>query len=142
MLFLVSLLVLQTARAESEIECAPDFPTRCAASIQSGDPAPFDGQVLTPDMAIFLGQSANACGERIAAEVARTSSTAKADRARDLAIVLADMRVVEVERDAYKRAASVPLIEKPVVVATITAVVMVALYFAASATVNAARPSQ
>jgi len=135
----VALIFLTSTAAAQDVECAQDFPSRCVTRLEAEEKAPFTGQLMTDDMAIFLGQSAESCAERISIEVAKTASVAEADRKRDLAIKDADLRVTEAERNAYKRAAERPLIEHPAIVASITAVAMVALYFAAVGTVKAGR---
>jgi hypothetical protein len=131
------LLVLHPASLQAqsdltEVECADGWPARCSVEILAGEKARFDGQLFTPDMAIYLGQSTNACDERIKAEVARTSSTAKEDQKRDIAIINADhkaeKRVLEVERDAYKEAADRSFLEYPVVVSIVTAAVLIGLF--------------
>lgn len=40
----------------------------CAQGIQKGEPAPFDGQVLSTDLAITLGIAAEQCDQRVALE--------------------------------------------------------------------------
>lgn len=97
---------------------------------------------MSPDLAIFLGQSTEGCQDRIDAAVTKTSSIAKEDQKLLKKEHAADLRVVEVERDAYKRAADRPFIEHPAVVATITAVVLTALYLAANGVVKAGREIQ
>lgn len=42
-------------------ECAESDPTMCAVPLEKGQPAPFDGQLLTSSLAIKLGQRADRC---------------------------------------------------------------------------------
>ena len=124
----LAILLPAPAIAEPEVVCAEDWPTRCAVEIKAGDKARFAGQLMTPDMAIYLGQSASSCEDRTSIEVTRTASIAEADAQRDARIAAADKRVVEVERDAYKEAASRPFYEHPIVVSIVTAAVLISLF--------------
>lgn len=48
----------------------------CAAPILKGEAAPFDGQVLTTELAIKLGQKADFCDKRLAIELSRATQLA------------------------------------------------------------------
>ena len=37
----------------------------CAVPVAAGQPAPYDGQLLTPDLALHLGQQAEGCDARL-----------------------------------------------------------------------------
>ena len=124
------------------IECSPGWPTRCNAALNAGDRSPMTGVVMSPDLAIYLGQSTEVCQERIDAAVTATSAIAKEDKKQMRREFAADLRVVEVERNLYKNAVERPLLEHPIVVASITVVTLVGLFFAANAVVKAARAIQ
>lgn len=55
---------------------ADEAPDLRAVPLQAGEPAPFDGQLLTPELAIRLGQKAEGCEERINIEVRRVEALA------------------------------------------------------------------
>lgn len=94
-------------------ECAEDDPTACALPMERGDKAPFAGQLLTPSLAIKLGQEAESCPARIELEVSRTSSIAKADLAYARRLHAIDLRsldrqliAVTQDRDHWRRQAA------------------------------------
>lgn len=112
--------VAATARAaEPTIECAPGWPTRCSTPLEAGKVARFSGQLLTPDMAIFLAQSADGCKQVTAIEVDHAKKTAQADSDRDKAIAAADLRAANETAQLYKDAAKRPFYEHPVIVAAL-----------------------
>jgi hypothetical protein len=133
-----------SVRAEepAQIECSPGWPNRCNVEIRHGEKAAFDGVLMSPDLAIFLGQSAEGCQERIDAAVTATAAVGRADRKRDRQIADADLRVAETERDAWKGAADRPWFEHPIVVAGTTVVVLSILFIAISGTVKVSREIQ
>jgi hypothetical protein len=104
------------------IECSPGFPTRCNVTIRAGQKSPFDGVAMTPDLAIFLGQSTEAVQERIDAAVTATAAVWRENVKQARREERADRRVIEVERDAYKRAAERTIWENPAFTGTIAAV--------------------
>lgn len=117
------------AEPQAEIICADDFPTRCTVEIKAGEKARFAGQLVTPDMAIYFGQTADSWERRMTAEVARTSSIAHADAARDKQVAAADLREMTSERDTYKRAADRTIFEHPVIVAALSVGATIAIFF-------------
>ena len=116
--------------ASADVECPdPAFPSRCfAVGVKAGAPAPMAGDLFTVDLAIHLNQQAAHCEDRIDAAVTATVAAKNADAKHVRAVLDADRRVVEVERDAYKREAERPFIEHPAVVATLTALVITVFY--------------
>lgn len=73
-------------------ECTPDDPQKCSQPLLQGQAAPFSGQLLTPKLAIDLGQRATHCEERLAIELRKE---------RELALVqkTLDARLLEIERE-------------------------------------------
>lgn len=124
------------------MECSPGHLTRCNAVIEAGQKSPIDGVVMTPDLAIFLGQSTEAAQEKLDAAVTATAAVCREDRKKDAKFAAADKHVVEVERDAYKRAADRSLWEHPVVVSAITIAAMIGLFLAANAVTKVGRDIQ
>lgn len=64
-----SCLSVRSVRAE--VVCDPDDPTRCSQAILRGQKALLDGQLMSTNLAIYLGQAANSCQERTAIEINR-----------------------------------------------------------------------
>lgn len=137
---LIIMLISVQAHA-ADVECSKDWPTRCSAPLETGDKAPFAGQLVTPDLAIHLGLSTEHCDRRIAIEVSRTSSIAKADKERDAKVAAADLRAAQAETEMWKKAAEdaePKFYERPLFVAASTVVGMVLVYFGAVGTVRLA----
>ena len=108
-------------------ECDPEDSRKCSAPIQKGELAPYDGQVLTTELAIDLGQRAMHCEERISIENARLEALRKVDADREKAIQNAiqkihEQQVVLLEKQ-LDQALSRPFWTDPVFVSSVTAVV-------------------
>jgi hypothetical protein len=119
-----------TAQA-SQKQCDPDMPDHCAQPLTKGEMAPFSGQLLTPELAIDLGQKADGCDVRVKIESNRVQKLAEID------VTLA-RRLLEIERDAARRqvdllterlkeAEDVSFYERPVFVATVAVVATIAV---------------
>jgi hypothetical protein len=67
------------ASAPIPATCAPGDPTRCAQPLEKGQPAPFPGQLLSPNLAIDLGQKATWCDERLDLELKHAKALAEVD---------------------------------------------------------------
>lgn len=61
-------------------ECDPDDKTRCSKPLSRGDKAPFDGQLLTPQMAVWLSLAIEECEARRAADKKRLTKTYELDK--------------------------------------------------------------
>jgi len=59
--------------------CSPGDPTRCAQPLSLGQPAPFSGQLLSPTLALDLGQKASFCDERLDLELKHVKAEASID---------------------------------------------------------------
>lgn len=111
--------------------CDPDRPKHCAAPLQRGQAAPFDGQLLTPELAIDLGLKADGCEGRVALEV----DYAKRAAAVELGL---EQQLRRIDQDACRQAQALwekryaeaieppPLYERPWFIAGVTFVVTVA----------------
>lgn len=84
-------------------ECDPNDPTACSTPINKGQAAPYSGQLLTPVLAIRLGQDAEHCDDRLDLELAHTSSLARIRLDYEKALRVVDVRQLTRERDAYER---------------------------------------
>lgn len=132
-LWVVASLALAAPGAPGEPDprfCDQDQPKHCAMPLQRGQAAPFEGQLLTTELAIDLGLKADSCAARVALEVDFAKKTAGVDL--DL-----EKRLREVDRVACNSATSilqkrleaayepVPFYERPWFVATVTTVLVV-----------------
>lgn len=55
---------LQAGTGAEGVVCAPGRPTECAVPLSEGQEAPFAGQLLTPSLALKLGQGLEGCMQR------------------------------------------------------------------------------
>ncbi len=98
------MLGLLLALMVGEIECTPGWPDRCAVALEAGEEAPFEGQLLSPELAIWYAQTASAAETKAAAAIARERSLGAAERERDLRILKADLKAEYGERIARAEA--------------------------------------
>jgi hypothetical protein len=115
--------------------CDPGEPSHCAVEVQKGEKAPFTGQLLTPELALNLGQRAESCDARVRIEVSRTASVAAANKVADSRIAASDLLAMTRERDLERRLReeSAPgLLEHPLVVSGLTAVLVILLVTASA----------
>jgi len=108
-------LLLSTQSANAELVCPfPDNPERCVApGVTKGAPAPIDGDLFTVPYATWLNQRVASCPAEIEAAVTATAASFREDLKYQKVSSDADRRVVEVERDAYKREAGREFYEQP-----------------------------
>jgi hypothetical protein len=130
---LAASLCASPARAQaSPAQCDPDNPEHCAQPLAKGETAPFSGQLLTPELAIDLGQKADSCDARVEIESNRVQRLAEID------VTLA-RRLLEIERDAARQqvdllttrleeARDIRFYERPVFVAAASVAATVALF--------------
>ena len=122
--------------------CDPTFPDRCSVAMQPDEPAPFAGQLISPELAITLGQKSANCDDRCDLALAKSSSIAlavlRAEKAKSaidvqsaekIGFVLGRVEGYEAGFDA----ASPSWYERPTTVAILTAVVTVGIFFAIKA---------
>lgn len=103
--------------------------------ITYGEPAPFTGQLLATDHAIQLGQKAMHCDTLCGLKLARTSSRAaiRLDLERSLAIIRGEAHHRLGFAEGYQagiEVSKVPWYREPLVVAGLTAALMVGAYVA------------
>jgi len=106
-------------------ECDAQDPTRCAAPINKGDVAPFDGQILTPALAIVLSQKAERCEATHKLEVDYAKRLSDNDLELERMRGAVDVETHRLEADACKRhleAALPPWYAHPIFVATVASV--------------------
>jgi len=89
--------------AAAETFCNELFPERCSTELRPNEKAPFHGVLVTPELGAYYHTASRGCDKRISLAVARTSSTAAADRERDRKIAAADLKVSRAEgyREGY-----------------------------------------
>ena len=125
-------------------ECDPQDPKKCSQPLLEGQAAPFAGQLLTPRLAIDLGQKASGCDARMQLELDRVNglAAAKADLDLKLLTIERDSALAEkkVLQDALAKTKDLvpppPWYERPAVVATLGVVVTVGVMFLAVKTVQ------
>lgn len=109
-----------------EVVCDPMDREKCSTGLKTGDSAPFSGQLLTPKLAIELGQKAASFDDRLELEL--KFRTSKLQVALDL-----EKQLREIDKKSYgvqlkllekrlEEASTVPWYEHPAFVATMTAV--------------------
>ena len=95
------------------IVCDTDDPASCAAEIYTGEPAPFDGQILTATLAASLGVKAAACEVRIASERTFARKRAEMDAVYARRLIELERDTARKERNAALRASKRGILESP-----------------------------
>ena len=62
-----------------EIVCCPSDPKKCSTGLKTNESAPYDGQLLTPKLAIELGQKAESFDARLKLELDFKTKTLQID---------------------------------------------------------------
>lgn len=110
--------------------CDPEQPSHCSAAMTAGQVAPFDGQLVSPDLAITLGQRAEHCDARIGLEADRVRGLERAEAQLCRRMAVIDKAAAgERERllqEALEACEGTPWWESPPFVAAVTAVVTTA----------------
>lgn len=88
-----------TTESAPKPECDPSDPSRCSTPIKEGQPAPYDGQVLSTDLAIDLGQKAELFELRLGLELERATSLLKADLSLERRLRENDQQAFEAQID-------------------------------------------
>lgn len=99
----VMLTLLSTPMDVSKVECDPVNPLQCSAPAIKGSPALLDGQVLTVDLAIALGQKADASDALVRIEVAKQKKLDQIDLVLQTALNKADLTVSTASTAAQKK---------------------------------------
>ena len=115
-------------------ECDPQEPGKCSTHLLKGVGAPYTGQLLTTKLAISLGLKAGECDVRTDMEVRHTKREMQFEldlerllRENDKKTHQLELGVVESDRDRWKEHANVPFYERPLFVASLTAIVIVSI---------------
>jgi hypothetical protein len=100
--------------------CDPQDARMCSAPLKAGEAAPYAGQLLTPELAIRLGQRAEYCDTRIKAEVELATKLGQVDLGLERKLRQADNEanaaMLSATRARYERAleeAAPPWWERP-----------------------------
>lgn len=120
------------SRADASKQCVPDDPLSCAQPLKLHEPAPFEGQLLTPKMALLLGQKAELCAERAKLVIEYNDKINEIDLTleKQLRTIDKDMsgKMISVlETELAEARKPPPVIERPWFVATITAAITLGL---------------
>jgi len=76
---LTSLFSVQVGAGTENAECSLKKPTHCSQDMEEGDIAPFSGQLLTPNLALHLGQKAMYYNARLNLEVEKKTGLFQAE---------------------------------------------------------------
>lgn len=114
-------------------------PPTCSGDLQAlaltqGEPAPFAGQLLTPDLAICLGQRANDAEKRFRLDLDRQLRLSKFDLDHEKRLHQIDLEADAAEKDALNRAleaATPPFYERPAFTIPTTAAVIITIFLLA-----------
>lgn len=109
-----------------EIVCDPSDPKKCSTGLKTGDSAPYDGQLLTPKLAIELGQKADSFDKRLELELNFKTKTLQIELDLEKQLRKNDKDSFDLREkllmERLKEAHSKPWYEHPAFVATATAV--------------------
>jgi len=108
----------------------------CSTPLQAGDKAPYVGQLLTPDLAIKLGQKAVYCDARIKLEVQRVSSKLQIDLDLEKQLRRIDQKNYEKQKSIYEKYGGISWYEKPWFVATVSVALTVLVFWGARETLK------
>lgn len=120
-----------SAPAAAQKFCDPQAPEKCSAPIKKGEPAPYDGQVLTVPLAIDLGQKAAHCDERIRLDVDFAKEVAAVKLSEEQELHRIDNQTADAIKEMMRQRiaeAAPKWYEQPVFVVAVTATCTVALY--------------
>jgi len=150
MLAAATILSLRAA-AEPKSECDAEFPDRCSTPLEIGDPAPYAGQLLTPSLAVHLGQAVDKCEDRAALDLQNATAAAEIEltfvRKRAQIDLYAATSSATLWKSAFDRLAAdtaptwldsvLDVLSEPIVVAVLTAVATTAIFVGVQETVRA-----
>lgn len=131
----VSAQELQEDDIFSEVVCDPEDDRKCAQNVIEGQPAAFDGQLLTTQLAVDLGLKAERCEELVGIEArfARRELQVELDYEKTLHRIDVESRdrQITVLEGALEDVQAVPWHREPWFVASVASVVTVAVLVAA-----------
>lgn len=106
--------------------CVPGDPSKCSAPLEQGQPAPFQGQLLSVELAIDLGQKATYCQERVTLEVTHAKALASVDLTLEKQLRGNDLLTWQTKEklllERLQEAQSRPWYEHPAFVATVAVI--------------------
>lgn len=121
--------------------CDPEDPEKCSQALQSGSQAPFSGQLLTPKLAIDLGQKAAYCDDRLKLELRHQKSLLSIELELEKKLRMNDQKYFQKEINLLTKrlaeAHSRPWYEHPAFVATVTAVAMALIFYGSTEALKA-----
>jgi len=138
LLFSFALAASGNTQAADKI-CDEKDPDKCSQPVAKGQVAPFDGQLITTKLAVALGQKADRCDAVTAIEVDRVRGLLKVDLDLEHSLRLSESDGAKQREDLLMRKideAAPRWYERPVFVATVTGVVVVAAYVLAMKSVD------
>lgn len=116
------LTLLEPSRALGQASpkvCDPEDSQACSQPLQEGEVAPFTGQLLTPRLAVNLGQKATGCDWRVQLERDYVDRMAVVDRDLLLKKVHLEMETYQNElklyRDEINRINKTPWYQRPII---------------------------
>lgn len=115
----------------------------CATPLAKGDRAPYDGQLLTPRLAVRLGLRAEEYETRRALELNQAKALAGLDLALEKRLREIDADAASAREDALRRALEAERqrwFERPPFVAAVSALVTVGVLFGAAHLISIATP--
>jgi len=137
---LVALMTLGCP-AQGEPYCDPTNPQNCAQELSKGEIAPFDGQLLSVDLAIDLGQKATFCDKRLNLELKFQEKRLNLKLDLEKRLHEIDSKAWESERKLLltrlEEASSPPWYEHPAFVATVSVILTVGVIWGARETLKA-----
>ena len=121
-----------TTPAVAEVSCKPDNPKHCAHPIKKGELSLLDGQVLTTELAIFLGQKAEQHDILLkeAVDKERELGTLRLQNAETIAQINLDAQTQKTDywqKRAIEAEKGPPFYQRPAFVIPVTAVTVLAI---------------
>lgn len=125
---------------EYEKQCDTSNPKKCVQTLREGELAPFDGDLLTPEMSVDLGQKAFWCDERLQLKLDVATEKLRIDlkAARD---ILANndafhKKEIHLLTERLKEAHRTPFYKEPIFVASVSVVLTILAVYGASQLFN------
>ena len=125
----------------SDTECDPEDPLKCSTPLREGEKAPYTGQILSPKLAIDLGQKAYFCDERLDLTLKFERAKLQVDLGLEKQLRIQDREAWEAKEKVLMReleaSRSRPFYEHPLFVATVSVVLTVGVVWAAKEVLEA-----
>jgi len=121
--------------------CDPQNPSKCSLPLAKGATTPFSGQLLTPELAIDLGQKAYFCDERLDLTLKFERAKLQVDLDLEKQLRVQDREAWEAKEKVLMRelgaSRSRPFYEHPLFVATVSVVLTVGVVWTAKEVLEA-----